>query len=97
MKTDTAIHRWAEQNGLEFEIPDGYPEAFVGVHRGTEENEEGETIVRAIYDEAKVLRVLRERDGMSMEAAREFFDFNIAGGAIGPGAPMFIQVPVARG
>lgn len=93
MKTDAAIRRWAEDEGLEFLIPDGYPEAFLGVHRTEEEDEKGEPVVRAVYDEAKILQVLRERDGMSAEEAVEFFEFNVAGAYVGPGTPIYLQCP----
>ena len=45
----------------------------------------------AVYDINKVLKVLQTRDGMSEEGSEEFFQFNIVGGWLGDGTPMFIE------
>ena len=45
----------------------------------------------AVYDINKVLKVLQTRDGMSVEGSEEFFQFNIVGGWLGDGTPMFIE------
>lgn len=86
MKTDTEIKQWAEDQGLLFIIPDGYPEAFVGA------TNRGES-ARAVYDLEKVLKVLMERDGMDRVEALEFFDFNVEGGGHPENGPIYIQVP----
>lgn len=41
------------------------------------------------YDQEKILENLTERDGMTMEEAVEYFDFNIAGAYMGRGTPVF--------
>ena len=61
---------------------DGYDEAIIGV--GQRFNE---TFV--VYDKRKVLAVLM-RDGMTLEEAEEFFDFNIIGAYVGNRTPAFV-------
>ena len=65
-------------------LADGYDAAFVGVGRRF-----GEDL--AIYDEEKCLGILMERDGMSLDEAREFFEFNTAGSWVGEGTPIFLR------
>lgn len=43
-----------------------------------------------VYDKARVLQTLVERDGMSEEDAVEFFDFNIVDAWDGEGTPCFL-------
>lgn len=43
------------------------------------------------YSEDKIIEILMERDGMDYEEAFEYFQFNIIGGWLGEGTPVFIQ------
>ena len=45
---------------------------------------------RIVYSIERMLAILIERDGMSMEEAIEFFDFNIAGAYVGEMTPMYV-------
>ena len=45
----------------------------------------------AVYSVRKVLDILRTRDGMSQDDAREFFDFNIGGAWWGAGTPVWLE------
>ena len=65
-------------------LADGYGAAFVGVGRRV-----GEDL--AVYDEEKCLGILMERDGMSFDEARDFFEFNTAGSWVGEGTPIFLR------
>ena len=47
--------------------------------------------VRIVYSVKKVLEVLMKRDGMDLDEAREFFDFNIGGAYVGQGGPVFVE------
>lgn len=85
MKTDGEIKQWAEKRGLMFEIPDGFPEAFIGVIN------EGEA-TRAVYDVEKIISILMGRDGMNHGDAREYFSFNVEGGSHPETGPIFIQM-----
>ena len=63
---------------------DGYEDALIGVgHRF------GGAI--AVYDLNKCIGILMERDGMTEEEAREFFDFNTLGAYAGPFTPIFLE------
>lgn len=64
---------------------DGYDEAIVGIGI-----RDGVEIV--VYDTAKVLRVLRRRDGMTQAEAEEFFEFNVLGAWVGERTPLFIKM-----
>lgn len=44
----------------------------------------------AVYDREKCLKVLIDRDGMTEEAAEEFFEFNVSGAYVGPYTPLYI-------
>ena len=46
---------------------------------------------KLVYSVSKILFILIERDGMTMEEAREFFDFNIGGAYMGEGTPIFVH------
>jgi hypothetical protein len=43
------------------------------------------------YDEDKVISTLCDRDGMSLDDAREYFEFNIASAFVGDGTPTFVR------
>lgn len=43
------------------------------------------------YSVDKIIEIMVERDGMTYEEAIEYFDFNIGGGWLGEGTPMFIR------
>jgi hypothetical protein len=42
------------------------------------------------YSEEKILKKLQDTSDMDPEEAREYFDFNIAGGFFGEGNPIFV-------
>ena len=65
---------------------DGLDDAVIGVT----EHQPGRQVL-VVYDVAKVLDILRKRDGMTNSEAREFFDFNIAGAWVGDGTPVFLN------
>ena len=62
----------------------GHDEAILG----TVENAEGYTVVA--YSKGGIVEGL-VRQGMTLEEALEFFDFNIAGAYVGVGTPVFID------
>lgn len=66
---------------------DGYDEAVIGpamvwVGRGRVEV--------VVYDAEKIREILMERDGMDMEGAREFIEFNIEGAYMGKDGPVLV-------
>lgn len=47
----------------------------------------------AIYSVEKILDILHDRDGMTWDEAREFYDFNIVGAYVGPQTPIYVEDP----
>ena len=71
-------------------LADGFEAAFVGV--GSQFSNEPV----AIYDRAKCLAILMERDGMTEEESEEFFDFNVQGAWVGDQTPIFMEFAQRR-
>ena len=46
--------------------------------------------LRVVYSIERMLAILMERDGMSMEEAIEYFDFNIGGAYVGEMTPVYV-------
>lgn len=67
-------------------LADGLEDAFVGI--GSAFN----AVPVAIYNKDKVIEILMTRDGMTIDEAYEFFDFNIAGAYVGESTPIFMSV-----
>ena len=59
---------------------DGFDESIIGI----------DTKGRVTYSYNQIIETLIERDGMSEEEAREFFDFNIDGAYVGEYTPIYI-------
>lgn len=68
---------------------DGYDEAILGIVASN-----GVEVV--VYDAARVVRVLCRRDGMTLDEAESFFEFNIVGAWVGERTPLFLR-PILRG
>lgn len=66
-------------------LADGLDEAFIGIGRRC-----GQPAV-AIYSRQRCLDLLTQRDRLSLDEAREHFEFNIIGGWVGPQTPMFVE------
>lgn len=49
-------------------------------------------VVAAVYDRSKYIAHLVARDGMTLEEAEEFFEFNVAGAYVGPATPIFVTL-----
>jgi hypothetical protein len=45
-----------------------------------------------VYDTAKIVQILRRRDGMSLAEAEEFFEFNVLGAWVGERTPLFLRL-----
>jgi len=45
-----------------------------------------------VYDRAKCIDILVERDGMAHEEAEEYFEFNCAGAYVGERTPIYIEL-----
>ena len=65
-------------------LPPEYSPALVGVgHQFTKS--------LAVYDSAKVIKVIMERDNVTEEEAKEFFEYNIQGAYVGEHTPLFLD------
>ena len=67
---------------------DGLDEACIGwtdSWNGKERN------IRLVYDIAKVINIIQERDGSTYEDALEHFEYNIAGGYVGKSTPIYVN------
>jgi hypothetical protein len=64
-------------------LADGFEDAFIGI---------GQQYTRhfAIYDRQKCIDILISRDGMDEDEAEEYFEFNVVGGWVGHGTPVFV-------
>ena len=60
---------------------DGFYQAIIGNEYHTN---------RVVYSIERMLQILIDRDGMSMEEAIEFFDFNIGGAYVGEMTPVYV-------
>jgi len=70
---------------------DGMGQAFVGAAT------HGPSTTLAVYDMEKMVRLLRRRDRMTDEEAREYLDFNTIGAWMGPGTPLVLhRMPLSQ-
>jgi len=65
----------------------GYDEAVVGPAYVRIDKQMVNVLV---YDAEKIRDILVKRDGMSHEEAREYIEFNIEGGYLGPETPILV-------
>lgn len=63
----------------------GFDEAIIGVTSRMKMK------VLLAYDVGTIIDILIERDGMTFEEAREYYEFNIFGAWLGEGSPIFID------
>ena len=81
--TRQEIEDFCEEYGLDsYLLADGFEEAFIGVIQRFNTH-------CTLYDRAKCIKILMERDGMSEEEAEEYFEFNVVGAWVGEETPAF--------
>tara|TARA_R110002012_G_scaffold198410_1_gene367303 strand:- start:402 stop:662 length:261 start_codon:yes stop_codon:yes gene_type:complete len=67
-------------------LADGFEEAFLGPgYRASSED-------IAIYNYDACASILVSRDGMSLEEAYEYLDFNVVGSYVGELTPIFLRI-----
>jgi hypothetical protein len=64
---------------------DGFEDAVIGYV----ENHHRPAVL--IYNSEKCIQILMDRDGMSLEDAREYFEFNTLGAYVGENGPIFMR------
>jgi len=78
------VREWCAEVDEEIILAEGFDDAFVGY---AERCGMGPV---AVYNAEACVMVLMDRDGLSMEEAREHFEFNVLGSYVGERTPMFI-------
>ena len=64
---------------------DGFEGAYIGIlYRFSND-------ALACYDRDKCIDILMKRDGMTLDEAEEFFEFNVIGSWVGEGTPCFLE------
>lgn len=66
---------------------EGFDEALLGYGATWDGNSQ---VDRLIYDGDKLIDIFVERDGMTVEEAIEFIDYNIIGAYVGPETPIVL-------
>ncbi len=84
------VQEWIEENYPDEGIllADGFDRAFLGVGRTFN----GPAV--AVYDKNIIITILH-KDGMSVDKAYEYFDYNVAGAYVGERTPMFVEIKKA--
>ncbi len=84
------VQEWIEENYPDEGIllADGFDPAFLGVGRTFN----GPAV--AVYDKNIIITILH-KDGMSVDEAYEYFDYNVAGAYVGERTPMFVEIKKA--
>lgn len=63
-------------------LADGFEDALIGYTQ-----QFSKTV--ALYDREHCIQILVQRDGMTVEEAEEFFEFNVTGAWVGESTPAF--------
>jgi hypothetical protein len=86
IKQETILERINELYPDEvYLIADGFDDAIIGMSYKSE----GGFVLT--YSVSKCLNILMNRDGMSYEDAREYFDFNVSGAFVGEKTPIWVE------
>ncbi len=72
-------------------VANGFDDAAVGVVERC-----GQPPI-VVYDYAKCAEILHKRDGMTMEDACEYLDFNCVGAWVGPETPGWLVIRLHKG
>lgn len=73
---------------------DGLDDAILGVDDNRwakDRDKDDDSTERVVYSVKKIIQTLMDRDGMTYEEAREFYDYNIVGGYVGVHTPVFAE------
>lgn len=82
--TDTELRLLVEDSCDEcILLPDGFADAFLGIgwHKGE---------ASAVYSRPACIEILM-RQGMDMEAAEEYFQYNVEGAMFEEGTPIYME------
>ncbi len=83
----TDVHGWLDLVAEGALTADGFDDAIIGVSARAPARE---PVV--VYDAFKCVKILSERDGMDIEEAWEFFEFNVVGSWMGERTPIYVDL-----
>lgn len=85
------ILEYVEECNPDAILYDGFENALIGVaeHWAPAEGHGAHHNYVALYDYAKCVQILVDRDEMSEEEAVDYMEFNVTGGYVGPYTPVF--------
>jgi hypothetical protein len=66
----------------------GYDKAIIGP--ALVWSSDGNRVDRLVYDAEAIRKILMSQDGMTAEDAREYIEFNMEGGYVGPDTPVIV-------
>ncbi len=75
----------------EVTVADGFDDAAIGIVERC-----GQPSI-VVYDYHAAAKILQKRDGMTLEEAFEYLDFNCVGAWVGPGTPGWLMVRLKKG
>jgi hypothetical protein len=78
----------ANSSDLSYTVFDGLDDAIVGT--AVDPSLQGSGVLRVIYSEYKIIKVLMDRDRMSFDEASEFFQYNIERLYLGISTPIIM-------
>lgn len=73
-----------ENLDIELLLADGFEDAFLGFT--------SDDPPKAVYDVAKMLETMVNRDGMTFDEAKEYFEYNIGCAYVGEQTPVYIRL-----
>lgn len=80
------VEEVAETQEAEVLLLDGFDDCLLGVSLDQFKRQ-----IVAVYSYPKIIAQLQKQDGMSQADAYEHFEFNIIGGWLGEGTPLFLD------
>jgi len=73
-------------------VLDGFDDAIVGIYDSTSDiTHNGHHGRKLVYDIEKMIKILKNRDGMELSEAIKYLDLNILNADMGEGQPIFIE------
>jgi hypothetical protein len=80
---EDSLRKWDEEHDDGPLFADGFDDALIGV--GVQFSREV-----AVYDYDKCLDILIQRDGMDIEGAIDYMEYNVVGAYVGNSTPVFV-------
>lgn len=81
------VDNYADNSDEPLLVADGFDAAILGVMEGIGRSP------AVVYDYARCVQILMDRDGMDADEAAEFMDFNVTNAFVGDGTPVFLHSP----